>query len=246
MEKEFPIAYFRNTRQSGQCELSFTLITSLVNFGSIHEEVTAVRQITDTVNSLIVHVQNKLRKLIKDKFSSDDEDQENQPIVEVPVSLTRAGKKIKPSMRLENLPDSMKNSIEPIILQVFDNKYQLTYNVPVIKLIKLPEILYANFAIQPVKFNAMFTDHQKSSYHWYKSSNKIDWKKVGDKYHYFIQEEDECSYLKFKCVPVSASDLIGPAYEVITENKVEILNKLPNCPFEKRHEYTKHSLIGKE
>ncbi|KAJ8960713.1 hypothetical protein NQ318_020005 [Aromia moschata] len=89
-----------------------------------------------------------------------------------------------------------------------------------------------------------FTDIDQSQFFWYKSLDKVVWKRIGKGYSYLLKKEDVDHYIKFVCVPYNKVKLKGPSCEVVSDSVVEVMGKLPTCPFEKRHRHTRHKLDG--
>ncbi|KAJ8972792.1 hypothetical protein NQ314_000028 [Rhamnusium bicolor] len=243
--QKYDVAYFRELNHSDQCELHFFINTEVPIFGIVKEEIKAVRQRTDTVSSLRQHIKNKLQKIFQEKFDFKDTDKEYQQANDIIVSLKRGNKNIKNTLVLKNFINALEEDGN-VIFQVFDQKFTVLLNAPLVKQMQLPQILYANFTIQPIKFHAIFTNNNDSLFYWHKSTNKVTWEQVGKGFKYLIKEEDVDHYLKLVCIPLNIMKVKGPTGEVISQNKVEMMGTLPACPFEKRHEFTKKKLKGLE
>ncbi|XP_044266913.1 2',5'-phosphodiesterase 12-like isoform X2 [Tribolium madens] len=227
-------AYLREFELKNQCELLFNLNVELPKIGVLQEEVRAVRRSTDTVESLLQHIVNKIEHSIKklkkqDQIKSDDE-------VQVNISLKNAliQKPIKSKMILKNLINSKMTNVE---FEIFDQRYMVVINAPLVKEIKLPQVLYANYEVQPSRLYILFGDKNSSKFIWFKSKDKATWTKVGNTSRYKPSDEDVDHYIKLVCVPC-CSVLTGPATEVVSDCKVVEMGDLPMCPFEKRHEFT--------
>lgn len=237
-------AYFREFTHTQQFELCFILDTEITHFGVFKEEIKAVRAMADTVSSLLQHIQNKIQKILQDKYMNDNEKGVLDENFEIPVSLKTNRKHVKGTMGLVAFRNSLFKDTY-IVFKVFDQQYFILPNAPLIKQIKLPAVLYTDTCVQPAKFSALFTDNQRSIFIWYKSQDKVNWKEAGKGYGYLTKNTDVGFYLKLICKPISNSDIWGPPGEAISDTVVENMGDLPTCPFEQRHEYTKEKLADK-
>ena len=233
MEESNDCAYLREFATTNQCELMFALNLHVEGVGLLQEEVRAVRQVTDTVESLLQHIVNKIRKSVKNLKENAAENSDSD--LKVPISLTNGfTENIRGKTVLKNLINS---NIGAIRFQIFDQSYFVVINAPLVKEIKLPLILYAHFTVQASKLFCLFTDHSSSQFSWFKSKDKENWTQVATTSKYKIKHDDIDHYLKLVCVPCN-SVLTGPSAEAISENKVELIGDLPTCPFEERHKFT--------
>lgn len=238
METPKGSAYLREFASKNQCELMFNLNVKLEKLGFLQEEVRAVRGLTDTVESLLNHTVNKIQKLIKTvkdetKVALDEE-------IKVNVSLKNAltGKPIKGKRVLKSLIDSNLTNIE---FKIFNQVYFVIINAPLVKDLKLPKVLFANYEVQPCKLYILFGDNTSNQFTWFKSQDKITWTQVGKSLRYTPSEEDIGFYLKLVCVPCNEV-LTGPKAEAVSECQVAALGELPECPFERRHQFTTQKL----
>lgn len=233
------IAFLSAYENTNQCELAFELNTSL--YGSAFcEHVKAVRQVTDTVGSLVKHIQNKLNKVIKTKFEEADE-----KVIEVPLWLEDNGSKIEGNIVLKDLIRSKKVNELHILDQKFKVEVGVKAAVPSVRLISLPVIIYANTVVQPTRFIYSCANKDLCVFKWYRSANKEEWTEVGVGFNYRAKKFDLGQYLKLQCIPKS-ENRSGPAYEVISESMVTTMPPLPICPFEERHIHTPSKLTDKE
>ncbi|KAK9888902.1 hypothetical protein WA026_001123 [Henosepilachna vigintioctopunctata] len=227
--------------QTGQCEMVVKLNVVFEGI-NINEEIHSVRKITDTIGSLIEHTKNKLTKIINDKKSTSD-NQITDQFYDIPVSFKRKSHKhSKVFPNDESLQLFLLEDHDKTIVQIFDKKFLLQVNPPLIKNIQLPKILYASYVIQPSKFHALYTNKVFSHFTWYKSLDLISWEEVGNSYDYTINKNDLGHYLKVVCVPVSDKLSEGPPAEAISQRTVQEFPELPMCPFQSRHQYTKNIL----
>lgn len=234
------IAYFRALDATNQCELTFTL--NLPGINTNVTEVKAVRQITDTVDSLLTHIQKKVKKLIQMKnnptLSNNDNDQHHMPI---PVVLTENGQDINGDVICKTLIQTHKYLEFTILHQIF----RVIVNAPLVQLITLPVVIYADCMIQPTRCKTVYTRRDLSTCEWYKSTDFNTWIKVGSNFTYKTKKTDLNCYLKFHFLPRN-KHVEGPMYEITSETTVQALPPLPDCPFETRQKYTKTKLTGKE
>lgn len=212
---------------NGQCELEFNLKKQF-KFGVLEKNIVAKRQASDTVESLLNHIVNKIKKSIKDMQEDAD--------VNVDISLTdRIGNKIiEPSISLTHLATTAML----LEFSIFEQRFLVVFNAPFVKEMQLPDLIYSNFIVSPVKFIVLFAERSKCQFSWYKSSDKKNWELLPVKQSkYKVLDDDIGCYLKLKCVPCNDT-MTGVEMEVISENVVEKMRDIPRCPFEIRHKYT--------
>lgn len=229
------LAYLRELHSTNQCELAFYL-SDTINGIVFNENVKAVRKITDTVGSLLQHIQNKLIRKSADRRGAND-----KLLTEIPVWLEDKDKKLEENVILKDLIQTEKVYSFYILKQQF----KVVVNTPLVQCAHLPVVIYVNSVIQPIRFKTLHTIRDISVYEWYSSEDKENWVKVGQKYTYKTKESDVGRYLKYRCIPKSRNGC-GPAYEIISENRVRTLPRLPKCPFEERHQHTRSKLTDKE
>lgn len=246
MGDKIKYAYLREFLDNTQCELNFYLKVEIENETTrgflFEEEIKAVRQSTDTVGSLLQHLANKINKSVKTKNeqggnANTDETQNLQ--IYISLKKTSTNKKVDDNMVLINL---IKAKLSDLELTVFNEKYKVEINSPLVKDIQLPQALFANFSVQPSKLHMIFTEHFANEFSWYISKDKENWVHKADTYRYDITEQDIGYYLKLRCVP---GNLIGkgPPAEAISENTIEHIGNIPSCPFELRHKYTMQKAV---
>lgn len=226
-------AYFREY-PSGQCELVFDLKKNF-QFGVLDQEVVAKRQASDNVESLLNHIVNKIKKSIKDIKEDAD--------IEIDISLKDAvrNNNIKPTTILTNLARTAIN----LEFSFFKQRFLVLINVPFVKEIKLPELIYSNYDVSPSKFIVLFADRSKCQFSWFKSTNKNDWESLPARQsRYRVVEDDIGCYLMLKCVPCNDT-MTGQEVEVVSANVVEKMRDIPNCPFEERHKHIDSVTQGK-
>ncbi|CAH1989855.1 unnamed protein product [Acanthoscelides obtectus] len=222
-------AHFRFYEKTGRCEFSFYLDVEIPDVGVIKEDIQAARQTSDTISSLLKHIQNKLKKSIHDKFSKDG--------ICIPTSLRGTNQDLQGTMKLGTLGKSLSDG-KTVMFSIWGQEYTILYNTPFIKEMKLLPILFAGCSIKP-KFYPPFIYINMSEFVWYKSKDKEHWSEVGTGFQYCIQKGDVDHYLKLKCTPYNYVGAKGNISEVISENRVICMGELPKCPFEDRHKFTK-------
>lgn len=246
---EYSKAYFREFNYSDQCEIHFFLNVEVPEIGYITEEIKAVRHKSDSIASLLQHIKNKLQKIVLDKKMEnlelkENENKENNIQSEINVSLKRDNKHIRDAMILSNFSSSLKQG--HVFLEVYEQKFLVLSNSPLVKQIKLPSVLYANFTVQPTKFHAIYLDNKTSLFYWYKSVDKIQWEEIGKGFKYMLKEDDIGHYIKLVCIPFNEFKVEGPSAQDISENVVDKMGELPTCPFETRHQFTQTKLRNLE
>ncbi|KAJ8920849.1 hypothetical protein NQ315_015641 [Exocentrus adspersus] len=241
--EDYKKAYFRET-DSGQCELHFFLDTQIPGYGWVKEEIKAVRQTTDMVGSMLQHIRNKLCRIMLDKQGKDLQIEEESDSNEINAFLkTATNKDIKDTIVLKDFTNCFTGG-RNVSLQVCDQKFLVVPNAPLIKQIKLPSVLYVGFTIQPSKFHTLNTNNTQSLFSWYKSTDKLNWEKIGKGFRYKLGEDDTGYYIKLVCVPVSPLKVRGPRAHAVSEDVVIHMGQLPTCPFERRHEFTREKCKG--
>lgn len=238
--KNNKFAYFREFTRSNQFELLFDIDTKVPSLGVFKEEIKAVRATDDTVSSLLQHIQNKILKILKDKYVEKEDKEQFCKNFKIPISLTKGKRCFEENMGLKAFCNHLKD--EFTIFEIFDQQYIVLPNAPLIKQVKLPPIMYTNSCIQPSKYSTLFTEKDLSMFIWYKSKDKVKWIKVGKEFGYTTKDEDVGYYLKVLCKPVNHKGVHGPSVEAVSDSVVEIMEDLPSCPFEIRHQYTKEKL----
>lgn len=142
--------------------------------------------------------------------------------------------------------ESLLQDSAKLKLVILENTYIVKRNVPYILNISLSASMMVGFPTYPTKFESLYTDKKRSIFNWYRNNavNKKPnlWTHVNEGYLYVPSVSDIGCNLKISCVPHNESDT-GCSIEVESKNTVEAGPGL--CPFEIRHEFTKHRLSGK-
>lgn len=230
------VAYFRAYINTNQCDLEFSLTIHNEIVGTVLLEVNAIRQIHDTVGSLLTHVQNKIKKILKDKVK------DSGISFQIPVELKDNGVNVDNSISCKHVIELHSKALT---FHIFEQTFNVYINAPLVQVIKLPGVIYANFTTQPTYCKTMYTKSELSEHRWFKSLDKENWTQVGTAFTYKTQLADIDHYLKFRFLPKN-QHCEGPVFEVISNNVVEQLPDMPKSAFEDRHKYTYEKLNGKE
>lgn len=235
--KKLPSAYLRKLHFTHQCELVFHL-NDTVDGVSINEEIKVLRQVTDTVGSMLQHIKNKLKKMVRSSFGHklNEEDE----TIDISLWSDDNKRKIEDNVVLDKL---FLNKV--YIFCILRQKFMVLVNTPLVQIATLPSVMFTKSAIQPTKLKTLYSDKKYCIYEWYRSIDKENWEKVGGKFMYCSKATDLDHYLKFRCVPKSRNSS-GTAYEVVSESTVKALPDVPKCPFEDRHKHTPTKLTDKE
>jgi len=131
-------------------------------------------------------------------------------------------------------------------LIIFEKMFLVKQNAPYIIHMSLPSSILVGFPTYPSKFESLYTDKKQSIFNWYKNdaiNNKSNvWTHVGSGFLYEPNVSDIGCNLKISCEPRNESDS-GCNMEVESKNVVEA-GPGP-CPFDIRHQFTKHKLLGR-
>lgn len=144
------------------------------------------------------------------------------------------------------LCESLLQDSAELKLIIFEKTFLVKRNAPYIIRISLPSSILAGFPAYPSKFESLYTDKKQSTFDWYKndSINKKpnSWTHVGTGFLYIPSVTDIGCHLKVSCEPRNESDS-GNRMEVESKNVVEA--GPGQCPFDTRHQFTKHRLSGR-
>jgi len=131
-------------------------------------------------------------------------------------------------------------------LIIFDKTLLIKQNAPHIVNISLSSSILVGFPTYPIKFESLYTDKKQSIFDWYKNDaiNKKSnsWTHIGKGYFYTPKVSDIGCNLKISCEPRNESDC-GCSIEIESKNVVEA--GPGQCPFNIRHQFTKHRLSGR-
>lgn len=142
--------------------------------------------------------------------------------------------------------ESLLQDSAELKLVIFDRTFLVKRNTPYVQNISLPTSIMVGFAAYPSKFESVNTDRSQSVFNWYRNAaaerKPNVWTHVGRGYMYVPKVSDIGCNLKVNCEPRNESEESGCNVEVESRNTVEAGPGL--CPFDIRHEFTKHKLSG--
>ncbi|KRT80152.1 hypothetical protein AMK59_7673, partial [Oryctes borbonicus] len=235
------IAYLRSLEKTEQCDLTFWLTFTHLRFGSLDQEIKSVRNINDTIESLLNHTKNIIIKLYQDKGISDI--QEERLAGEMKISLSRNDQVFQGKMSCQNVLQ-YKNKIK---FNIFGIIYRIVVNAPLVHELTMPKFIYANTCVKPQRFRAIHIHKGLSKYRWSRSKDKIRWSDVFYEIAYSTSLEDLGHYLKLTVFPHSKDGTIGPVVEVVSENIVDMLPDIPRTSTKAnyRKQYTENKLSGR-
>ncbi|XP_018377460.1 PREDICTED: 2',5'-phosphodiesterase 12 isoform X3 [Trachymyrmex cornetzi] len=142
----------------------------------------------------------------------------------------------------DTLCESLLQDSAELKLVIFEKTFLVKRNAPYITKISLPSCILAGFPTYPSKFESLYTDTKRSIFDWYRNDpvNKPNsWTHVGNGYLYVPSVTDIGRHLKISCEPRNESDS-GSKMEIQSKNVVEA--GPGECPFDIRHQFTKHKL----
>lgn len=238
------IAYIREY-ETKNCDLRMILVLKQSNGEPLEKEIIGCAKVTDTLFDLKKSVQEKIFNLNANENGNESE--KEKQLFDLPANANdievvfHRFQKIVQETR--TLQDFIKNISEDSI-QVLGQKFSISANAPLVRQIRLPFSIYADFSVEPLKLNCYNMEKQASKFIWLKSLDKISWVRIGEGYQYKVDKTDVDHYIKLVCVPYSQYKVKGPSAETISENVVETISDLPKCPFEDRHLLTKQRPTG--
>lgn len=240
--RDVKTAYLRCLDKTTQCDLTFLLTIEHRIYGTFDQEIKALRQLNDSVDSLLNHTKNKIVKLFQD--TQECEVDVDRLEMDMNISLTRNDQAFRTHATCQQLLQ-YKNKFE---FRIFGISYRVIVNAPLIYQLTIPKFIYANTRVKPVRLKGIHLHRGLSQYKWSKSKDKIQWSVVFNEINYDTSMEDVSYYLKLTLIPYSSDRTGGPIVEAISENTVDILPTIPlNCQqMEYRKPYTKHKLCGKK
>ena len=208
------------------------------NFNRSPDEV-----LSNTIQRMSCGIKSKVEK--KRKKKKNEEDQETEPETQISISLFDGDQTIDES--LTNKQAWLKSSI----LEVNNVKYNIQFNPPKVKSIKLPDCIMAEYPIVPL-MDVEFSDLNQCKYKWLveqkegdnntlanpakkrrTSSGSTDAYQLASESYIFTPSPDDVDKkLKFECIP---SDGSRDGDVVSVETKSVVMLGPEHCPFEERH-----------
>ncbi|XP_018335534.1 2',5'-phosphodiesterase 12-like [Agrilus planipennis] len=191
--------------------------------------IVAVRQVKDSVESLIGHTKNKIQGLLSKKGKEN---------VNIKVKITANG---KPAAKYSCW--DFINLENNVVLQVNEQIYDVTLNAPFVQSVLLPKVLFIENDIVPINLKVIHAVDHMCKYQWHKSKDKINWEVVGNEFRYKPKPDDLDYFLRLTIYPINRQTE-GPIFQIISENEIKQLYLPIGCPFEESHRLTHSKLQG--
>lgn len=229
------IAYWRDENDYN-CIFAFLLNYKRDKL-EILQEIVAVININATVNDLLHHIKKKVNHYIKEacnklEINFDDYQELNLSII------------LKSNSDVINVKDTCKNVLKlyhNLFFIIFEQEFLVKLNAPLVKYLKLPDIIFLDTEIFPAKYKFLWVDKKRSDFLWYRSKDKNQWQLIDNGWEHKVSNRDVGFYLKVLCKPANLIH-VGPECEAISKHVVFELPDMPKCPFEDRQQYTRKFL----
>ncbi|XP_032687861.1 2',5'-phosphodiesterase 12-like [Odontomachus brunneus] len=240
-------AFLRYEKGNDMFDISFRYMDKTVK---VDRQFNFSRQATESVNNFLTRINTNVCKFINEKVKRKKKKNAACEISMLSLDNVNSGKimLLKDDVQVDgNIScESLLQDSAELKLIILENTYIVKRNVPHISSIALPTSMLVGFPIYPTKFESLYTDKRRSIFNWYRNNavnnNPNLWIQVSEEYLYIPSVSDIGCNLKISCIPRNESDS-GCIVEVQSKNTVEA-GPGP-CPFEIRHEFTKHKLSGK-
>ncbi|GIY26771.1 CCR4-Not complex 3'-5'-exoribonuclease subunit Ccr4 [Caerostris darwini] len=223
--------------------LSFQYFNYVLKLGRPKDEKLEV--ILSTIKKK-AELQHK-KEIIKQYYTTGGKSIEKSPVKDIDVCLMQNDCVLDSNIsNCEAWPQASALSIGDVI-------YEVSFNIPSVKNLNLPDFLISCCALRP-HFELESASQNDSIFTWYRSisedygksllQNKNNeilvgngkyWKKIHEGYVYFISTDDIGCFLKVVCTP-KLNDRTGP--ECSVESKA-VVEAAPEFPFEERQEHTR-------
>ncbi|XP_072743590.1 2',5'-phosphodiesterase 12 [Anoplolepis gracilipes] len=242
-------AFLRYENESNVFDISFRYVDEAMN---VDRQFNFSRQITEDVNNFLKRIDISICKFINKKIERKRKKNSTLDICVLPkdnvdtgkIMLLKNGVKVDGDVLFKSLV--VQENIAELKLVIFEKTFLVKLNAPYIINIALPSSILVGFPVYPFKFDTLYTDRKLSIFDWYKNDpikNKPNlWTHIGTGYTYVPKLSDIGCNLKINCQPRNNTDS-GSNMEVESKNVVEAGPGL--CPFEIRHQFTKHKLSGR-
>ena len=215
----------------------------------------------EEIEKFLVKISASISKEVNKKVSKKrKKEKSEEPTVEkseaddfLPVVLCSEGDQILSGTLFNDEAWREKN-----YLKIGEKNFEINFNYPSIKQLGLPQVLITGYPIYP-KLSVEFADKSTFSYKWYHckpppTTNSPDnkktksnknlctntnkaWELVGEEATFTPTDEHLGSFFKVSCLPQDG-DRVGEEVEAVSKN--EVISGPIGCPFEKRHQSTKH------
>lgn len=198
------------------------------------------RKLSEDVDTFLTRVSSSVEKVVskkKKRKKSPEVPTESSPSIE--TLLVQDNIEIPRS----NVCGDIFLPHTKLVLCINEKKYNIVVNSPWIESLELPDSIIADFPVYPIKLETQFTNKELSEFLWYKSTDKTNWTQVGNDYIYIPNNSDINHYLKLTCTPKN-EDSDGPIVESVSSCQIQA--GPGECPFQRRHAFTKQRATGKE
>lgn len=224
-------AYLRHSPSGEHFDLTVELTE-----GKVKRPFNFSRKLSETIESFLTRVTTNINKALNKKSGKKKNPSE---IKTVSASL------IQDDTLVANhqLCEEIFRPGNSVFLTINDRKYPIIINSPWVSALDLPTSIMATFPTYPSKFESLYTNTEQSDFVWYSSKDGSNWVEVGREFMYTPSTKDIQCFLKFSCTPKNDNS-VGPTVEVISSCKVEA--SPGECPFQRRHDFTRKKLQGSE
>ncbi|KAL0130432.1 hypothetical protein PUN28_002243 [Cardiocondyla obscurior] len=240
-------AFLRYEKGSDLFDISFRYVDEVTK---VDRQFNFSRQAAESVNNFLKRIDTNVCKIVNKKI---ERKRKKNATLETPVLINDNVANGKIMLMKNDVKVNGDASCESLLqdpaglkLIIFEKTFLVKLNAPYIMRMSLPSSILAGFPTYPSKFECLYTDKKKSSFDWYKNdlvNNKPNsWTHIGNGYLYVPSVMDIGCRLKINCEPRNESDF-GSRMEVESKNVVEA--GPGQCPFDTRHQFTKHKLSGK-
>ena len=227
---------------------------------TIDREFNMSRNVEETMASftsrLNENVKNKIEKKVKKKKVKLEtaENVENSPVDPVQF-LNKNGDLIQVDLQQVAKDFLSQNDLK---LKIFQAQFHIEVNPPLVKLVKMPESLMANFLVYPYKLELEFASEKDSIFKWFVSDvfsedhktkptesflAKTSWTFRHEGFFFKLAQEDVNRLVKLAICP-KKGDREGILFEVTSASPVSA--GPGKCPFEDRHAFTAEKLAKNE
>ncbi|XP_011702462.1 PREDICTED: 2',5'-phosphodiesterase 12 isoform X1 [Wasmannia auropunctata] len=238
-------AFLRYEKGNDMFDISFRYVDEVMK---VDRQFNFSRQAAESVNNFLKRIDTNVCKILNRKAERKKKKNAASEVSELTVNNVENGKimllKNDTKVDGEILCESLLQDSAELKLIIFEKTFLVKRNAPYIIKISLPSSILAGFPIYPSKFESLYTDMKQSTFDWYKNNpvKLYSWTHVGNGYLYIPSVTDIGCHLKISCEPRNESDS-GSRMEVESKNVVEA--GPGQCPFDTRHQFTKHKLSGR-
>ncbi|XP_018394353.1 PREDICTED: 2',5'-phosphodiesterase 12 [Cyphomyrmex costatus] len=239
-------AFLRYDKGNDMFDISFRYVDEVT---MIDRQFNFSRQVAESVNNFLKRVDTNVCKIVNKKVERRKKKNAAYEAPDLAKDNVNSGKimLLKNDVKVDGdtLCESLLQDSAELKLVIFEKTFLVKRNAPYITKILLPSCILAGFPTYPSKFESLYTNKKQSTFDWYRNDpvNKPNlWTYVGNGYLYVPSVTDIGCHLKISCEPRNESDS-GSRMEVESKNVVEA--GPGECPFDIRHQFTKHKLLGR-